>query len=83
MFAGLENPVHLLFLLLIVLLVFGPKRLPEMGRSLGHGMRRFRESLAGEDKETPPAADSDAATSALPSDQPAVELGQQTPTRSP
>lgn len=61
MFAGLENPVHLLFLLLIVLVVFGPKRLPELGRSLGHGMRHFRESLAGEDKETPPAADGEAA----------------------
>jgi sec-independent protein translocase protein TatA len=76
MFAGLENPVHLLFLLLIVLLVFGPKRLPEMGRSLGHGMRHFRESLAGEDKETPSAADTEAATSAPPSDQPAVEPGR-------
>jgi len=76
MFAGLENPVHILFLLLIVLLVFGPKRLPEMGRSLGHGMRQFRESLAGESKETPSAADTEAATSALPSDQPAVEPGR-------
>ena len=83
MFAGLENPVHLLFLLLIVLVVFGPKRLPEMGRSLGHGMRHFRESLAGEDKETPPATDREEATTALPSDQPAVEPGQQTPTGSP
>jgi len=83
MFAGLENPVHLLFLLLIVLVVFGPKRLPEMGRSLGHGMRHFRESLGGEYEETPPVADSEAATSALPSDQPAVEPEQQTPTGSP
>ena len=79
MFAGLENPVHLLFLLLIVLLVFGPKRLPEMGRSLGHGMRHFRESLAGESKETPSAADTEATTSARPSDQPAVEPGRKAP----
>ena len=45
---GLENPVHLLFLLLVVLLVFGAKRLPEMGRSLGSGMRGFKESLSAE-----------------------------------
>jgi len=45
---GLDNPVHLAFLLLIVLLVFGAKRLPEMGRSLGAGMRGFKESISGE-----------------------------------
>ena len=39
---GLENPVHILLLLLIVLLVFGAKRLPEIGRSLGTGMRQFK-----------------------------------------
>jgi sec-independent protein translocase protein TatA len=45
---GLENPIHLAFLLLILLLVFGAKRLPEMGRSLGHGLRGFKESISGE-----------------------------------
>ena len=45
---GLDNPVHILFLLIVLLLVFGAKRLPEMGRSLGSGMRGFRESLSGE-----------------------------------
>jgi sec-independent protein translocase protein TatA len=45
---GLDNPVHLIFLLLLLLLVFGAKRLPEMGRSLGAGMRGFKESLSGE-----------------------------------
>jgi sec-independent protein translocase protein TatA len=45
---GLENPLHLVFLLLIVLLIFGAKRLPEMGRSLGSGLRGFKESLSGE-----------------------------------
>jgi len=45
---GLDNPVHLLLLLLIVLLVFGAKRLPEIGRSLGSGMRGFKDSLSGE-----------------------------------
>jgi sec-independent protein translocase protein TatA len=45
---GLSNPVHILFLLVLLLLVFGAKRLPEMGRSLGSGMRGFKESLSGE-----------------------------------
>jgi sec-independent protein translocase protein TatA len=44
---GLENPIHLAFLLMVLLLVFGAKRLPEMGRSLGSGMRGFRDALTG------------------------------------
>jgi len=44
---GLDNPIHLLFLLVLLLLVFGAKRLPEMGRSLGSGMRGFKDSLNG------------------------------------
>ena len=43
---------ELLVLLLVVLLVFGPKRLPEMGRSLGKGMREFKDSLSGSDDDT-------------------------------
>jgi sec-independent protein translocase protein TatA len=46
---GLDNPIHILFLLVIVLLVFGAKRLPEMGRSLGSGLRGFKESISGEE----------------------------------
>ena len=45
---GLDNPIHLAFLLVILLLVFGAKRLPEMGRSLGSGLRGFKESVSGE-----------------------------------
>ena len=44
---GLDNPIHILFLLILLLLVFGAKRLPEMGRSLGSGMRGFKDSLSG------------------------------------
>ena len=40
---------EILILLLVVLLVFGPKRLPEMGRSLGKGMREFKDSISGND----------------------------------
>lgn len=45
---GLENPLHLMIILMVVLLVFGAKRLPEMGRSLGSGMRGFKEAISGE-----------------------------------
>ena len=45
---GLDNPIHILFLLVLLLLVFGAKRLPEMGRSLGDGLRGFKESVSGE-----------------------------------
>ena len=66
---GLDNPIHLVFLLVILLLVFGAKRLPEMGRSLGSGLRGFKESISGESSEHPPqlsAAASDSATAASP-----------------
>jgi sec-independent protein translocase protein TatA len=45
---GLENPLHIAIVLIVVLLVFGAKRLPEMGSSLGAGLRGFKESLTGE-----------------------------------
>jgi len=48
---GLENPVHIAILLVVLLLVFGAKRLPEIGRSLGEGMRGFKDSLTGKDEE--------------------------------
>jgi sec-independent protein translocase protein TatA len=38
-------------IVLVLLLVFGPKRLPEMGRSLGRGMREFKDSVSGNDQE--------------------------------
>jgi sec-independent protein translocase protein TatA len=52
---GLDNPIHIAFLLILLLLVFGAKRLPEMGRSLGSGMRGFKDSLSG-DHDTPALA---------------------------
>jgi sec-independent protein translocase protein TatA len=42
---------EILILLLVILLVFGPKRLPEMGRSLGKGMREFKDSISGKDAD--------------------------------
>lgn len=44
---GLENPLHLAIVLVVVLLLFGAKRLPELARSLGEGMRGFKDSITG------------------------------------
>ncbi len=49
---GLENPLHIAMVLVVLLLVFGAKRLPELGKSLGEGLRGFKQSISG---ETPPA----------------------------
>ncbi len=54
---GLDNPIHIAFLLVLLLLVFGAKRLPEMGKSLGSGLRGFKDSLTGEETATPVLAD--------------------------
>jgi sec-independent protein translocase protein TatA len=47
---------ELVLILLVLLLVFGAKRLPEMGRSLGRGMREFKDSVSGIDHDDAPAA---------------------------
>jgi len=52
--SGLVTPVHLIFLLLLALLLFGAKRLPEIGRSLGTGMREFKDSVTGNTPPEPP-----------------------------
>lgn len=44
---GLFTPTHLIFLFLLALLLFGAKRLPEIGRGLGVGMREFKDSVTG------------------------------------
>jgi sec-independent protein translocase protein TatA len=46
---GLENPLHLMIVLVVILMVFGAKRLPDMGRSIGEGMRGFKQAISGED----------------------------------
>ncbi|HEY2632226.1 MAG TPA: twin-arginine translocase TatA/TatE family subunit [Solirubrobacteraceae bacterium] len=42
---GIDSPLHLLFLGAVALMVLGPKRLPELARALGKGIREFRESI--------------------------------------
>lgn len=59
MFEGLFQPMHLLVILIICMLVFGPKKLGELGKGLGEGIRGFRDALKGE--SAPPAAKDGAA----------------------
>jgi sec-independent protein translocase protein TatA len=47
---GWTSPTHMVLLLLIALLLFGARRLPEIGRSLGSGMREFKDSVSGSEK---------------------------------
>jgi sec-independent protein translocase protein TatA len=55
MLEGLFQPTHLILILAIALLVFGPKKLPELGQGLGKGIRGFKDALKGvrEDSESP------------------------------
>jgi sec-independent protein translocase protein TatA len=45
------GPLELIIVLVIILVIFGPKRLPGLGRSLGSGMREFKDSVTGKTKE--------------------------------
>jgi sec-independent protein translocase protein TatA len=50
---GLFQPLHLIIVAFIALIVFGPKRLPELGRGMGQAIRGFKESMReGQDEET-------------------------------
>lgn len=63
------QPTHLIFILVVALLVLGPKRLPEVGRSLGRGLRDFRGALSGltdPDEDTSPSDTSSQMTSVTP-----------------
>jgi sec-independent protein translocase protein TatA len=60
MFTGLENPIHIIIVLAVVLLVFGAKRLPEIGQGLGSGLRGFKDALTGAEER--PELDSSADT---------------------
>ena len=53
------SPGELIVVLIIALIVLGPKRLPEVGRSIGNGMREFRDSLSGESRRRDDDEDDD------------------------
>jgi sec-independent protein translocase protein TatA len=54
MLSGILAPTHLIVILVVALLVLGPKRLPDAGRALGQGLREFRSSFGGANDEAPP-----------------------------
>lgn len=87
---GALSPGHLIILLVVLLIVFGAKKLPELGRGLGQGLREFKGSVTGDDEPPratadPPAADGrdgeDALAELSPSD--AVAARQTTPAPTP
>ncbi len=51
------GPLEIVLVIVVLLIVFGPKRLPSLGRSLGSGMREFKDSITGEDKHENEAAE--------------------------
>jgi sec-independent protein translocase protein TatA len=55
MFEGLFQPTHLLVIFVIALLVFGPKKLPELGKGIGEGIRGFKAAMKAEDEKPAPA----------------------------
>ena len=72
---GLSNPTHVLVLVLVVVLLFGARRLPELGKSLGSGIREFRGSLAKREDEAAPPAVEPSASSAPQAARPADPVG--------
>jgi sec-independent protein translocase protein TatA len=65
------GPLEIVIILVIVLVIFGPKRLPDLGRSLGKGMREFKDSVTGKDNEElpPRSVETSESTTATPSEQ--------------
>lgn len=66
------GPMELIVVLVIVLLVFGPKRLPGLGKQLGSGMREFKESISGSSKDDDDEADRPALAPAAEDGEPVV-----------
>jgi sec-independent protein translocase protein TatA len=53
-FEGLFRPMHLIIILVIVLIIFGPGKLPELGEGLGKSIKAFKKAILGEDEKTSP-----------------------------
>ena len=73
MFSGGIGLPEVLLVLAIVLIIFGPKRLPQLGRSLGSGMRNFKESVSGRHKDDDDDDDHPELTAAKTDDRPPGE----------
>ena len=73
------SPIQIIIVLAIALLIFGPKRLPEMGRNLGKGMRDFKGGITGEEP-TPPVQTTRGRRAAAAAAQPVVTAPVAAPT---
>ncbi len=76
------GPLEIIIVLVIVLIIFGPKRLPDLGRSLGSGMREFKDSITGNKKnhdDELPAGDKDEPARAEKSEPVRAEKSEPTP----
>jgi sec-independent protein translocase protein TatA len=62
------GPLEIVVVLIIALVVFGPKRLPELGKSMGRGIREFRSTISGKDEESKPELESPGDDAAEPVD---------------
>ena len=69
---------ELIILLIVLLLVFGPKRLPEMGRSVGRGIREFKDSVSGNEQPDEPKAAAAVPAAAQPPEAPAESTASKT-----
>jgi sec-independent protein translocase protein TatA len=78
---GLDNPLHIAFIVVIVLLVFGARRLPEIGRSLGSGMREFKQAITGESHSPNPSQSQDQERPTLPTGAPPATAQTPPPTQ--
>jgi sec-independent protein translocase protein TatA len=72
MFEGLFQPMHLLIIFGIALLVFGPKKLPELGKGIGDGIRGFKTAMKDRDKDDAPEKVTAATAAAKDQAQPMV-----------
>ncbi len=78
------GPLELAIVAIIALIIFGPKRLPELGRSIGDGLREFKSSVSGENRDDedededdePPQIDNDIEDAELADDEPASKPGE-------
>ena len=59
MFTGLDSPSHLIVVLAILLLLFGAKRIPELAKGLGTGIKEFREGISSSDDARPEVSESE------------------------
>src|SRR5437763_11930019 len=76
---GLLQPGHLIIILIIALIIFGPGKLPELGSSLGKGIREFKHSVSGDGDETSRAAGTLTAPATTATVPPAADIATAAP----